>query len=73
MRARSEQNPALLFTRGWQRVQRGEGGELLDVDSFDGVDQYAPAGGKLDDESIRRLCDGQYVIIQPGRLPQGRR
>ena len=25
-----------------------------------------PQGGKLDDESIRNLCDGQYMIHQPG-------
>ena len=24
-------------------------------------------GGKLDDGSLRTLCDGQYMIVQPGR------
>jgi hypothetical protein len=70
----SEREPSLLYTHGWRRIGR-EGGALVDVPPDDTDDEdhdwrsYVPIGGKLADDSIRHLCNGQYMIAQPGRQP----
>lgn len=68
LRTTSEHNPSLLYTHGWRHTERVEG-VLVDVPVDAGSRSYAPVGGKLADESIRQLCDGQYMIVQPGRSP----
>lgn len=69
MRTPEERNPSLLYTEGWQRVERSNG-ELVGTFSTDAAQEYAPVGGKLADTDIRHLCNGQYAIVQPGRPPQ---
>ena len=66
LRTTSEHNPSLLYTRGWRDTERVDG-VLVDVPVDADARSYATVGGKLADESIRHLCDGQYMIVQPGR------
>lgn len=68
MRSTLEQEPSLLYTHGWQQATRVDGA-LVDVPIGDDWRSYAQAGGKLADESIRHLCSGQFMVVQPGRQP----
>lgn len=68
LRSTFEHEPSLLYTHGWQQAARADGA-LVDVSSDDDWRSYAQAGGKLADESIRHLCNSQFMIVQPGRQP----
>jgi len=69
MHGAPEREPSLLYTHGWRHRERDGDGVLADVPRDDDWRSYAPASGKLSDDAIRALCDGQFMVVTPGRPP----